>query len=75
MTAGGPRRGGLVARKGAAEPPPEPAVRTRRQAEGRRVGATLPTETYVAFKAHVARHGITGEQAILAAIERLVREG
>jgi hypothetical protein len=54
-------------------PPPEPAIRPRKGA-GRRVGATLPLETYVAFKAYVARQGITGEQAIAEAIERLVRD-
>lgn len=50
------------------------AIRTRRKQEGRRVGATLPTDTYVAFKAHVARTGATGEQVIVAAIERLLRD-
>jgi hypothetical protein len=74
MTARNPLRGGLVSRKGAALPPPEPAIRTRRKHEGRRIGATLPTDTYVAFKAHVARRGLTGEQAIVAAIERLLRD-
>jgi hypothetical protein len=74
MTDRNPLRGGLVSRKGAAVPPPEPAIRNRRRHEGRRVGATLPPDTYVAFKAHVARHGVTGEQAIVAAIERLLRD-
>ena len=59
--------------KRSALPPPEPAMRVRRKAAGRRVGANLPVETYVAFKAHVARHGITGEQAIVAAIQLLLR--
>ncbi len=62
----------IASRKGEARPPPEPAIRTRRTAEGRRVGATLPTDTYVSFKAYVARRGITGEQAIVAAIGLLL---
>ncbi len=70
----GKRLGGpLVSRKGEAKPPPEPVIRRSRMAEGRRVGATLATEVYVRFKAHVARHGITGEQAIVAASELLLR--
>jgi hypothetical protein len=73
MIRGNSMTGALMSKKGAALPPPEPAIRAPRKTVGRRVGATLPTETYVAFKAHVARHGITGEQAIVAAIERLLR--
>jgi hypothetical protein len=72
MTSGKRLGGPLVSRMGEAKPPPEPEIRRRRVAEGRRVGATLATETYVRFKAHVARHGITGEQAIVAAIELLL---
>jgi hypothetical protein len=72
---GGRAAGPLLSRKGEARPPAEPAVRVRRPAEGRRVGATLPTELYVRFKAHVAREGITGEQAIADAIERLLGDG
>ena len=68
-------RGALVSAKGAARPLPEPATRPRWKTEGRRVGATLPTDTYVAFKAYVARHALTGEQAIVSAIERLLRDG
>jgi hypothetical protein len=34
----------------------------------------LPTDLYVRFKAYVARHGLTGEQAIAAAIEQLLRQ-
>jgi hypothetical protein len=30
-------------------------------------------ERYVRFKAHIARHGVTGEQAIIAAIGLLLR--
>ncbi len=63
----------LACRKGEASPPAEPRVR-RASKEGRRVGATLPTETFVAFKAYVARAGLTGEQAILAAILRLLED-
>ena len=74
MTGRNAPRGALAGRKGVATPPPEPAIRIRQKADGRRVGATLPTETYIAFKAHVARHGVTGEQAIVAAIERLLRD-
>ena len=58
--------------KGRAEPPPEPKLRARPSADGRRVGANLPTDLYVAFKAYVARTGGTGEQAIVEAIERLL---
>ena len=32
----------------------------------------LPTDLYVAFKACVARRGLTGEQVIVDAIEKLV---
>ena len=63
--------GGLACRKGEASPLAEPRVR-RTSKEGRRVGATLPIETYVAFKAYVARAGLTGEQAIVAPIQRLL---
>jgi hypothetical protein len=34
----------------------------------------LPTDLYVRFKAYVARHGLTGEQAIAAAIAPLIRD-
>ena len=61
-------------RKGVALPPPEPTLRHRRQQQGARVGATLPHETYIAFKAHVARQRTTGDRAIVAAIERILRE-
>jgi hypothetical protein len=64
----------LMSRKGAAVPPEEPAIRRRQKTDGRRVGATLPHDSYVAFKAYVARHGVTGERAIIAAIEHLVRD-
>jgi hypothetical protein len=64
--------GPLLSRKGDARPLAEPAVRVCRPPHGRRVGATLATELYVRFKAHVAREGITGEQAIAAAIELLL---
>lgn len=69
--AGRPPGGILPSRKGEAKPPPEPAIRPRK-GEGRRVGATLPTELYVRFKAHVARLGVTGDQAIVEAIEGLL---
>ena len=71
MTGVTPPCGVLASRQGQARPPPEPAIRPRKGA-GRRVGATLPCETYVAFKAYVAREGITGEQAIVEAVDRLV---
>jgi hypothetical protein len=38
------------------------------------VGTKLQTELYVSFKAYVAQHGLTGEQAIAAAIQRLIRD-
>ena len=62
-------------RKGDARPPPEPTMRVRRPKLGPRVGVTLSSETYVAFKAFVARRRITGEAALAAAVERLIREG
>jgi hypothetical protein len=66
--------GRMMSRKGEGTPPPEPKIRIRLKTDGRRVGATLPTKTYVAFKAHVARLGVTGEQVIVAAIERSLRD-
>ncbi len=75
MTGGKARPGVMVWAKGTARPPAEPTIRPRRKPEGRRVGATLSIETYVAFKAYVARSGVSGERAIVAAIERLIREG
>ncbi len=62
----------LVTEKDLAKPPPEPELRRRKVRDGRRVGAHLPTELYVAFKAYVARTGLTGEQVIERAIEQLV---
>jgi hypothetical protein len=56
MTTGLPSFRGVLSPKGLAKPPPEPAVRVCRTPEGRRVGATLPTDLYVRFKAYVARH-------------------
>jgi hypothetical protein len=58
--------------KGRAKPPREPKVLRWRSTDSRRVGANLPTELYVAFKAFVARTGGTGEQTIVEAIERLL---
>jgi len=76
VTAGVPPGGGARAsRKGVALLGPEPADRARRPAGGRRVGTTLPGETHVAFKTYIARLGVTGGQAILAAIERPLHEG
>jgi hypothetical protein len=74
MTGNKPAGATLISRKGEAKPPPEPAIRPRRTVDGRRVGATLPIEIYVGFKAYIARNGITGEQAIVAAIGRLLRD-
>ena len=62
----------LVCEPGKATPPPEPTTRQRPPSGGRRIGATLPVETYVRFKAYVARHGTTGEQVILEAIAQLI---
>jgi hypothetical protein len=67
-------RGRLVTAPGAAAPPAEPRVRAR-AAAGRRVGATLPTEAFVSFKAFVARRGTTGEAVIIEALERLIGAG
>ena len=69
----GPSLGGVsVSRKGEARPRREPSVRRPRSPDGRRVGATLPIETYVRFKAYVARHGGTGEEVIVGAIKALL---
>ena len=65
-------RGVSMSRKGDALPPPEPAIKVARKPVGRRVGTVLPNETYVRFKAHVARSGATGEMVIRLAIERLL---
>jgi hypothetical protein len=62
----------LICEPGKATPPPEPATRQRPPSGGRRIGATLPVDTYVRFKAYVARHGTTGEQVILDAIAQLI---
>ncbi len=72
MSAAARPAAGLLSRKGEAKPPTEPEVRPR-AGDARRVGSKLPTELYVRFKAYVARHGLTGEQAIASAIEQLVR--
>ena len=72
MVKGPMPRGVSLSLKGRALPPPEPSLRPSHKVEGRRVGVTLPTETYVRFKVYVARSGATGEAAILAAIETLL---
>lgn len=64
--------GDLICEPGKATPPPEPATRQRPPSGGRRIGATLPVEMYVRYKVYVARHGMTGEQVILEAIEKLI---
>ncbi len=68
------RRGdcALLHTKGEATPLAEPKIRATKPSKGRRVGASLPTDLYVRFKAHVARRGITGEEAIIVAIEALL---
>ncbi|MGE4480834.1 hypothetical protein [Acidocella sp.] len=65
----------LLHTKGEATPLAEPKIRVPKRASGRRVGASLPTELYVRFKAYVARRGVTGEEAIVAAIEALLTRG
>jgi hypothetical protein len=75
VTRGASLGGVTVSRKGEARPPREPSIRLPRARDGRRVGAMLPTETYVRFKAYVARHGGTGEQVIVGAIEALLDGG
>jgi hypothetical protein len=65
--------GGLLSSKGTATLPPEPAVRLRK-GEGRRVSTTLPTDHFIRFKVYAVQHGLTGEQAIALAIERLIAE-
>ena len=62
----------LLHTKGEATPLAEPKIKAPPSAKSRRVGASLPTELYVRFKAHVARHGLTGEEVIVAAIEALL---
>jgi len=73
MTGASRPPGGLLSTKGQAKPPPEPAVRPR-AGDGRQVGAKLPTDLYVRFKGYVALHGLTGERAIVTAIEQLIRD-
>jgi hypothetical protein len=73
MSAAARPTGGLLHRKGEAKPRPEPEIRPR-AGDARRMGARLPADFYVLFKAYVAREGVTGEQAIAAAIEQLVRD-
>ena len=70
---GGPRPG----RKGEAVPPPEPgaAARVPGAKRPKRVSVTLDGETYVAFRMLVAERGISGEQALTEAVERMVAEG
>ncbi len=75
MTDRAPPRGISLSLKGRALPPPEPTLRAVRKVDGRRVGATLPTDTYVRFKAYVAGSGMTGDRVILAAIEKLLALG
>lgn len=62
----------LLHRKGEATPLAEPKIKAPRRTKSRRVGASLPMELYVRFKAYVARRGVTGEEAIIAAIEALL---
>jgi len=69
-----PQTAAWLAQKGDAKPPPEPRISPSQPADGRRVGTTLPLETYILFKARNARVGVTGGQAILAAIERMLRD-
>jgi len=58
---------------GRATPLTEPLVPPQRPAgPTRRVGANLDTDRYVAFKAFVAASGLTGEQVIVIAIDRLM---
>ena len=70
---GGSRPG----RKGEAVPPPEPGAAARGPGarRPRRVSVTLDGETYVAFRTHLAERGISGEQALTEAVERMVAEG
>lgn len=65
----------ILCRPGEAVPPPEPAIRVRDTTGGRRVGAYLPLDLYVAFKAHVAATGRSGERAIVEAIESMLGRG
>jgi hypothetical protein len=67
--------GGQLTRKGEAKPPPEPGIRRGSPPYRRRVGTSLPHGTYIRFKAKIARDGVTGEQAIRVAIERMLRDG
>jgi hypothetical protein len=72
---GGILKRAILCRPGEAVPPPEPAIRVRDTTGGRRVGAYLPRDVYIAFKAHVAGTGKSGERVILEAIEGLLGRG
>ena len=69
--------GSRPARKGEAVPPPEPgaAARLPGAKRPRRVSVTLDGETYVAFRTFVVERGISGEQALTEAVERMIGEG
>ena len=68
-------RRALVSKKGAAEPMPEPTMRSPAPEGGRRVGAVLPNQLFAEFRHYVALHGTTGDQVIREAIERLIDQG
>ncbi len=67
MTIAKPLDAGLLRRRGAAP--------SRRKVGGeprRKVGVRLDLERYEAFKAFGARNGLTGEQVLLCALDRLL---
>jgi hypothetical protein len=64
---------GMMPSAGTATPLTEPLVPPVRPAgPTRRIGANLDTERYVAFKAFVALSGLTGEQVVIIALDRLM---
>ena len=68
------RRHLVIPQAGAATPLAEPLSPPIRPAgvKTRRVGVNLDLERYVNFKAFCALHGMTGEQVIIAALDRLM---
>ena len=69
--------GSRTGRKGEAVPPPEPGspAKVPGAMRARRISVTLNGETYVAFRMVVVERGISGEQALTEAVERIISEG
>lgn len=68
MTIPKPLDAGLLRRKGTAHPP----RRVLADEPRRKVGVRLNLSRYAAFKAFGARSGLTGEQVLVLALDRLL---